>query len=75
MKSNKQVNILALDDNNPVKVRYLKSLKETPGHILLSDIKYTVDHRGLCAFADAKGVKVTELTDEEKQCFIRKRNE
>ena len=52
--------------------RYKDSLKTMQGPILLSecpDIK--LDLRGLMTYAKEKGVKVIELSEDEKSCFIK----
>lgn len=38
--------------------------------IALSELPYVVDHRGLKAYADSKGVSITSLSEEEKKRFL-----
>lgn len=58
---------------NGLMKRYKDSLKTTQGPILLSqcpDIK--LDLRRLMKYAKEKGVKVIELSEDEKSHFIQK---
>lgn len=51
--------------------RYKESLTKTPGPIMLSQITQKMDLRGLMKYAKDKGVKVEQLSDEEKMSFLR----
>lgn len=52
--------------------RYKESLSRTPDPILLSQCpKLKLDLRGLMLYARNKGVKVVDLTEEEKAVFIK----
>ncbi len=52
--------------------RYKESLANMPEPILLSQCpKIKLDLRGLMKYAREKGVKVIELTEKEKEAFIR----
>ena len=52
--------------------RYKVSLANMPEPILLSQCpKIKLDLRGLMKYAREKGVKVIELTEKEKEAFIR----
>lgn len=52
----------------------MKKFKEYLTHdykpIPLSEMPYVVDHRGLKAYADNKGVSITSLSEEEKKQFL-----
>ena len=50
--------------------KYKESLALTPEPILLSQIKQKMDLRGLIEYARQKGVKVAQLTEQEKLAFI-----
>lgn len=50
--------------------KYKESLKHMPEPIMLSQIQRKVDLRGLMKYAKEKGVKVTQLTNEEKDRFL-----
>lgn len=51
--------------------RYKESLKRTPGPIPLNQCpNVKLDLRGLMEYAEKKGVKVIDLTEEEKAAFI-----
>jgi hypothetical protein len=49
--------------------KYKKSLSKTPKPIPFSEIKGTMDYRGLLAYAKSQGKKVSELTQKEKMKF------
>ena len=49
--------------------RYKESLLRTPKPIPFSQIKGTMDYRGLLAYAKSKGKKISELTQAEKAKF------
>lgn len=51
--------------------KYKESLKEMSEPIMLSQIKKSVDLRGLINYAKAKGIKVNQLTEKEKILFIK----
>ena len=51
--------------------KYKESLKETSGPVMLSQIKKTMDLRGLIKYAKDKGVKVQQLTEKEKMSFVK----
>ena len=50
--------------------KYKESLRHTPEPVMLSQIQRKVDLRGLMKYAKEKGVKVTQLTNEEKNRFL-----
>lgn len=50
--------------------KYKESLKHMPEPIMLSQIQRKLDLRGLMKYAKEKGVKVTQLTNEEKDRFL-----
>lgn len=53
--------------------RYKESLARTPEPILLSQCpQIKLDLRGLMQYAQKKGVKVIDLTEDEKATFIQK---
>ena len=55
------------------KERYLKSLKNTPGPVELSQYKnIKLDLRGLIAYARVKGISPGDLSEKEKSRFIHK---
>ena len=45
--------------------KYKESLRHMPEPIMLSQIQKKVDLRGLMNYAKEKGIKVTQLTNEE----------
>ena len=49
--------------------KYKESLLKTPKPIPFSEIKGTMDYRGLIAYAKAQGKKISELTISEKKKF------
>lgn len=51
--------------------KYRESLEKTPEPILLSQIHQKLDLRGLMAYAKKKGMKVVELTEQEKMSFLK----
>lgn len=51
--------------------KYRESLKNTPEPVLLSQIKQQIDLRGLMSYAKEKGVAVAQLSEQEKNSFIR----
>ena len=51
--------------------KYKESLKNTPEPILLSQIDKKMDLRGLMKYAKEKGVKVVQLSQQEKAVFIK----
>ena len=50
--------------------KYKESLRHMPEPVMLSQIQRKVDLRGLMKYAKEKGVKVTQLTKEEKTRFL-----
>ena len=50
--------------------KYKESLRHMPEPVMLSQIQSKVDLRGLMKYAKEKGVKVTQLTKEEKNRFL-----
>ena len=50
--------------------KYKESLRHMPEPIMLSQIQKKVDLRGLMNYAKEKGIKVTQLTNEEKNSFL-----
>ena len=50
--------------------KYKESLRHMPEPIMLSQIQRKVDLRGLMNYAKEKGIKVTQLTNEEKNRFL-----
>lgn len=54
--------------------RYSKSLKNMSEPVLLSQIGKTMDLRGLMRYAKEKGMKVTQLTEEERLSFVRQKH-
>ena len=52
--------------------RYRESLKKTPDPILLSQIQKKMDLRGLMTYAKERGMKVAELSDQERMSFVKK---
>lgn len=51
--------------------KYKESLAKTSGPILLSQITQKMDLRGLMKYAKEKGVKVEQLSKEEKFAFLK----
>lgn len=51
--------------------KYKESLADTPSPILLSQISQKMDLRGLMKYAKDKGVKVSQLSEDEKMAFLR----
>ena len=52
--------------------KYMSELINTPAPILADQLPDTsIDFAGLIAYAHSKGVKVGDLTDEEKNQFIK----
>ena len=51
-------------------MKYKESLKHMPEPIMLSQIQRKLDLRGLMKYAKEKGVKVAQLTNEEKSRFL-----
>lgn len=52
--------------------KYRESLMKTPDPILLSQIKQKMDLRGLMAYAKERGVKVAELSEQERMSFVKR---
>ncbi len=52
--------------------KYRDSLKKTPNPILLSQIQEKMDLRGLMDYAKERGMKVEELSEQEKMSFVKK---
>ena len=50
--------------------KYKESLAKTPDPILLSQITTRMDLRGLMNYAKEKGLKVEQLSNEEKMAFV-----
>ena len=50
--------------------KYKESLKHMPEPIMLSQIQKKLDLRGLMKYAKKKGLKVSQLTNEEKNRFL-----
>lgn len=53
--------------------KYKASLANTTEPILLSQMDFYMDIRGVITYAQSKGVKVCNLSEEEKQAFIKPR--
>ena len=51
---------------------YRESLKNTPEPILLSQIDTKMDLRGLMAYAKERGMKVAELSEQERMSFVKR---
>lgn len=51
--------------------KYIKSLKKTPSPILPSQITEKINIRELMEYARKKGVKVADLSEEEKKSFLK----
>ena len=49
--------------------KYKESLLKTPKPIPYSQIKGTMDYRGLLAYAKSQGKKISELSQNEKKKF------
>lgn len=49
--------------------RYKEILSKTPKPIPFSEIKGTMDYRGLLAYAKSQGKKISELSQIEKMKF------
>ena len=58
--------------STPMK-KYRESVQNTPGPISLSDLEYTCDIPALFAYARKKGVRVVDLSEEEKSRFLKPR--
>ncbi len=54
-----------------MRMKYKELLASTPEPVLLSQIHGIMDLRGLMEYAKEKGVKVAQLSWEEKQLFMR----
>lgn len=52
--------------------KYKESLNKTPEPVALSNTKQKMDLRGLMQYAKEKGIKVEEMSDEEKNSFHKK---
>ena len=53
--------------------RYKESLKRTPEPVMISQLpQITIDLKGLMSYAKETGRKVAELSDFEKNKFIKK---
>ena len=52
--------------------KYRESLKNTPEPILLSQIQQKMDLRGLMAYAKERGMKVAELSEQERMSFVKR---
>lgn len=52
--------------------RYRELLKKTPDPILLSQIQKKMDLRGLMTYAQERGMKVAELSEQERMSFVKK---
>ena len=50
--------------------KYKESLKNMGKPIMLKDVKQRVNIKGIMEYAKKKGVKVAELSDEEKSKFM-----
>lgn len=55
--------------NGPMK-RYKESLAKTQPPVLLSQMKRRLNLKALMEYARQKGVKVTDLTEQEKMAFV-----
>ena len=51
--------------------KYKESLLKTPKPVPFSQIKGTMDYRGLLAYAKSQGKKISELTQSEKKKFYK----
>ena len=54
---------------NGLMTKYKESLLKTPKPIPYSQIKGTMDYRGLLAYAKSQGKKISELSQNEKKKF------
>ena len=54
---------------NGLMTKYKESLLKTSKPIPFSQIKGTMDYRGLIAYAKSKGKKISELSQNEKKKF------
>ena len=52
--------------------KYRESLKKTPEPILMSQIQQKMDLRGLMAYAKERGMKVAELSEQERMSFVKR---
>ena len=52
--------------------KYRESLKNTSEPILLSHIQQKMDLRGLMAYAKERGMKVAELSEQERMSFVKR---
>ena len=59
---------------NTTKKKYRDSLKKTGSPISLSETLYACDIPGLFRYAKSKGKNASDLTDEEKNQFLKPRN-
>jgi hypothetical protein len=55
--------------------RYRESLAKTSDPILLSQIDQSLNLRGIIRYAKDKGVKVEQLTEQEKMMFVENRQQ
>jgi hypothetical protein len=53
--------------------KYRESLAKTSDPILLSQIDQSLNLRGIMRYAKDKGVKVEQLSEQEKMMFVEKR--
>lgn len=51
--------------------KYKESLKTMQGPYKPNDFKQHVDIKGIMKYAEKKGVKVVDLTDNEKKAFLK----
>ena len=52
--------------------KYRESLANTPGPVLLIEEHNKLDLKGLMSYVARKGEKVTNLSEEEKNMFMRR---
>lgn len=52
--------------------KYRESLTKTPEPILLSQIQQKMDLRGLMTYAKERGMKVAELSEQERMSFVKR---
>ena len=52
--------------------KYEESLKNISEPVMLSDIRRKMDLRGLMKYAREKRVKVEQLSEEEKELYVKK---
>lgn len=52
--------------------KYRESLANTPGPVLLTEEHNKLDLKGLMSYAARKGEKVINLSEEEKNMFMRR---